>query len=88
MAHTAFTKEGSIDVQVSFQEIWGRMPIVERNELFDRFIRVTEFLESLVLIAPSARTPLGEQCSKIHCEDSCSPSANSTKNERKINAQR
>lgn len=73
MSHTNFTKEGSIDVQVSFQEIWGQMPIDKRNELFDRFVRVTEFLESLVLIAPSARIPPGEQCSKIHCEDSCSP---------------
>ncbi len=71
MSKDKFTKEGTIDVQVCFQEIWRRMPIDKRNELFGQFVRVTEFLELLVLVAPSARTPPGEKCTKIYCKDSC-----------------
>lgn len=71
MSQVKFTKEGAIDIQVSFQEIWGQMPIDKRYELFGQFVRVTEFLDSLVLVAPSARTPPGETCSRIPCEDSC-----------------
>jgi len=76
MSYIAFTKEGSIDVQVSFQEIWGQMPIDKRNKLFDRFVRVTEFLESLVLIAPSNRMTPYESCSKITCQHECEISDN------------
>lgn len=71
MSKIAFTKERAIDIQVSFQEIWGQLPIDKRNELFGRFIQVTEFLDSLVLVAPSARTPPDETCTRITCEDSC-----------------
>lgn len=65
MSHTNFNKEVAIEVQVSFQEIWGQMPIDKRNELFRQFVHVTEFLESLVLIAPSSRT----------CKDYCASGA-------------
>jgi hypothetical protein len=71
MSKIGFTKEGAIDIQVSFQEIWGQMPIDKRHELFSRFVQVTEFLESLVLIAPSARYISHEVCSRIECTNEC-----------------
>lgn len=49
------TKERAIEVQATFQEMWNQHSIEKRQELFARFVSVTEFLEAVVVDAPSAR---------------------------------